>query len=170
MVETLCLQGEFAGDSPDEIENKVKDYLQLTTLVSNGVEINDIKSKHPHLKALINQNGRIMDDRSVDYWKQQLNINLSEIYSAIKEPVLIIYGLSDFLTQLACHEQIKNTLEKSGNRNVEFMTFPNLDHCYCFAISKRDSYTHYSDTNMEKNFIPVDETVKWLKQHSSAKK
>lgn len=168
MSETLELQGEFAGDSPDKIENRVKDYLQLTSLVSNDNSIENIKTQYPNLKPLINQNNRIMDDRTVEYWKQQLNLNLSEIYSSVSEPVLIIYGLSDYLTQLKCHEHIQRILEKSGNKHVELMTFQNLDHRYCYARTKKESYDHYSDTKAKRNFIAVDETVKWLKQNTGA--
>ncbi|MFO7891993.1 MAG: PDZ domain-containing protein [bacterium] len=73
--------------------------------------------------------------RTADF-NTEVKDNLAEVYSSITEPVLIIYGSSDFLTQQACHETIKEVLLNSGNNGVELNIIPDLDHAYAFAKDK----------------------------------
>jgi alpha-beta hydrolase superfamily lysophospholipase len=115
----------------------------------------------------VNASGRIMDDRNPAYWRQQLNLNLSETYSAVTEPVLIIYAASDFLTQRACHEHIRDVLVASGNENVTLAVIPNLDHAYAHAKDKQASYTNYQTRDFEANPEPINRIVSWLKESAA---
>jgi len=91
--------------------------------------------------------GRIMDDRRVAFWRQQLNLNLPELYGIVLEPVLVLYGASDFLTRLACHEQIRDVLMASGNRDVTLSVVEGLDHSYAHAKDVKASWDNYATRN-----------------------
>lgn len=165
MVETLRIQGEFAGDSAIEIDKGIKDFLFLTISIAQGESLDKIVEQSPPLARFINYNNRIMDDRTEEYWRQQLNLNVSEVYSKVTEPVLIIYGLSDYLTQLKCHEHIRDVLIDAGNKDVQLKTFPNLDHGYCYAKDKKTSYQNYQSRSFEYNPVATEAITQWLKKH-----
>lgn len=167
LVETLRLQGVLGGDSSTEINETIKSYLELTVLVGRGDSLSAIVEKNPNLSSLVNSSGRIMDDRNAVYWRQQLNLNLPNIYSAVKEPVLIIYASSDFLTQLACHEHIRDVLIASGNDDVTLEVISNCDHAYAFARDKRESYENYKTSNFRVNSEPFEKITGWLVKHVS---
>jgi hypothetical protein len=107
-----------------------------------------------------------MDDRNTDYWRQQLNLNLSETYAAVEEPVLIVYAASDFLTQLACHEHIRDVLIDSGNERVTLEVVPGVDHAYSQAESKEVSYGNYQTRDFRGSAEPIERIVVWLRQVS----
>lgn len=162
MIETLRLQGEMAGDSQIEIEETIKKYMDLVVPVAWGDSLSEILYKSPETANLVNSNGRIMDDRTVAYWHQKLNLNIARIYSEITEPVLIIYGESDFLTQLAGHQNIEKVLLSANNPDVTLRVIPDLDHAYAHARDKKESFMNYKTRNFEKNQVVFDEITAWL--------
>ena len=139
--------------------------MSLLIPVALGESLPEIIQKAPETADLVNSNQRIMDDRTAAYWHQKMNINLAEVYSSITKSVLIIYGSSDFLTQQACHETIKEVLLNSGNNDVELNIIPELDHAYTFAKDKKMSYDNYQKHNFIKNPAVYELIVQWLNQH-----
>ena len=165
IMETLRMQGELGGDSKKEIEETIKKYMSLIVPVALGESLPEIMEKAPETADLVNSNGRIMDDRNAAYWHQQLNIGLADIYGKITEPVLIVYGTSDFLTQLACHETIRDVLTASGNSDVNLEVIQNLDHAYALAKDMKESFENYKTYNFKKNPEVYERIVEWLKRH-----
>jgi len=164
MLETLRFQGEMGGDSPQDLDRTLKSYLELTVGLAGGESLLTLVSRNPDIAAYVNSSGRIMDDRNTDYWRQQLNLNLSETYAGIEEPVLIVYAASDFLTQLACHEHIRDVLTASGNENVTLEVIEGVDHAYSHAKDKEESYRNYRTRDFSGNPEPIGRIVEWLKQ------
>lgn len=166
MVETVRLQAQLAGESGIDIDKEIKEYLNLTVSVARGDSLSKILARNPGLSRFVNESNRIMDDRTVEYWHQQLNLNLSEIYSEIKEPVLVIYAASDFLTQLACHEHIRDVLVCSGNPDVTLTVVPNLDHAYAYAKDKKESFENYKTRNFKENPEATRGIIEWMLKHA----
>jgi alpha-beta hydrolase superfamily lysophospholipase len=163
MFETLRFQAEMGGDTPEAIDQTLKDYLELTVSVARGESLDEITSRNPDLAQFVNANNRIMDDRNAEYWRQQLNLNLAETYGRVTEPVLIVYAASDFLTQLACHEHIRDVLVASGNQRVKLTVIEDLDHAYAHAKDKQESYATYRTRDFRGNPEPINQITAWLK-------
>jgi alpha-beta hydrolase superfamily lysophospholipase len=161
MMETLRIQSELGGDAPAETDSIISDYLSLSVAVASGESLESITTREPRLSRFVNAHGRIMDDRTSEYWRQQLNLNLPEIYGAIQEPVLIVYAASDFLTQLACHERIRDVLKNSGNADVTLAVIEGLDHAYTAATDKAESFEHYGTGGLEANPEPIALIREW---------
>ena len=170
MVETVRLQAQLADESGIDIDKKIKEYLNLTVSVARGDLLSKILERNPELSRFVNKSNRIMDDRTVEYWHQQLNFNLSEIYSEIKEPVLIVYAASDFLTQLECHEHIRDVLISSGNPDVTLTVVPDLDHAYAYAKDKKESFENYKTRNFKGNPEATRQTIEWMLKHTNKTK
>jgi alpha-beta hydrolase superfamily lysophospholipase len=134
--------------------------------VARGDSLSSILARNSELKRLVNSSGHIMDDRNTEYWRQKLNLNLAEIYSKVTEPVLIVYGESDFLSQLACHENIRDALVRAGNPDVALAVIPNADHTYALAKDKKESFEHYKTRTFRPNPAAFEEIVKWLSVHA----
>ncbi len=166
MLETLRFQGEMDGESPEALDRTLKAYLELTVCVARGDSLAAIVDRNPDIAGYVNSSGRIMDDRNTDYWRQQLNLNLSETYSEIDEPVLIIYAASDFLTQLACHEHIRNVLIASGNDDVTLEVVQGVDHAYAHAKDREESYRNYQTHDFRGSQDAIDRIVGWLKERA----
>ena len=166
MVETLRLQSELGGDGAAETDSTIVDYLSLCVSVASGETLSSIVERAPRLARFVNASGRIMDDRTAAYWRQQLTLNLPEVYGAIEEPVLIVYAGSDFLTQLACHERIRDVLEGAGNGDVTLAVFDDLDHAYALAADKAASFEHYPTRAFVPNPAPVERIKGWLSERS----
>ena len=161
-METLRVQGEFSGKTPAEIDDMLKDFINLLVPISQGESLSSIIKRLPDLAKFVNENNRIMDDRNIDYWRQQLNLNLPLIYSSIEEPALVIYAASDYLTLLACHEHIKDVMVASDNKDVTLSVIENLDHAYSFANSKKESYQNYHTRNFKTNLEAHKQIIDWL--------
>ncbi len=73
---------------------------------------------HPSLGRLVNPAGRILDDRSVAYWRQRLAINLGEIYALVEEPVLVVHLSDDPDSLREDEEQVARIVAAAGNRQV----------------------------------------------------
>ncbi|MFZ1947038.1 MAG: alpha/beta fold hydrolase [bacterium] len=165
-LETLRLQSELAGDSASVTDLKLKQYLDLMAAAARGDSLPAILERSPALAEYVNAQGRIMDDRNLAYWREQLNLNLPETYSKISEPVLVVYGASDFLTSLACHEHIRDVLLASGNPDVTLAVVPECDHAFAFAKDKRESHANYKTRNFRANPEPVQIIGRWLAEHT----
>jgi dienelactone hydrolase len=166
MVETLRLQSELGDDSPAETDRAIADYLLLCVSMAGGEPLSSITEKHPDLSRFVNPSGRVMDDRTDAYWRQQLNLNFAEVYGAIEEPVLIVYAASDFLTQLACHEHIADVLAKAGNEDVTLTVIEDLDHNFAHAADKAASFEHYRTRAFEANPAPIARIEAWLSERT----
>jgi alpha-beta hydrolase superfamily lysophospholipase len=143
MADTIRAQAQLAGDRPEVVDRKVQESLDLATALANGEPLARILERRPALKRFLTSTGRLMDDRNADYWRQQVGLNLGEIYGRLKGPVLIVYGASDFITQLACHERIRDTAQGSGNRDVTLAVIPGMDHRYAAARDRMASFAAY---------------------------
>jgi pimeloyl-ACP methyl ester carboxylesterase len=162
-LETLRIQGELSGDSPDKIDKTLKDFVDLLVSVSHEEPLESILKRNPDLEHFVNKDTRrIMDDRTPEYWKQQLALNLAEIYSKVKVPVLIIRGRSDFLTQTACHEHIRDVLKSSGSKDVTLVEIPDMDHKYAQAGSMKESFENYKTQDFKPNDAGVAAVTDWL--------
>jgi alpha-beta hydrolase superfamily lysophospholipase len=165
-LETLRLQSELGGDSPSTTDAKLKQYLDLMTAAARGDSLAAILERSPALAEYVNADGRLMDDRNLAYWREQLNLNLPETYAKVSEPVLVVYGASDFLTSLACHEHIRDVLRAAGNLDVTLAVVPETDHAYAFAKDKRESYTNYQTRDFRANPEPARLIARWLADHA----
>ena len=162
---TLRMQVLLGGGSEIEADTRIKEYLELMVSVARGDSLSFILARNPTLARLVNSSGRIMDDRNTEYWRQQLNLNLAEVYGKVTEPALIVYSEADFLTQLACHETIRDALVRAGNPDVTLAVIPNADHTYAFAKDKKESFENYKTGAFRPNPAAFEEIAKWLAVH-----
>jgi dienelactone hydrolase len=134
---------------------------------SHGDSLAEINRRNPALAKYVNSSNRIMDDRTIAYWRGQLNLNLADIYGQVTEPVLVVYAASDFLTQLACHELIRDVLVAAGNGDVTLTVIPETDHGYTCARDKREAYDSYRKSDRTPNPEPLRRITEWLQAHKA---
>jgi hypothetical protein len=169
-LETLRLQSELGGDTPEVTDTKLKEYIDLMTAAARGDSLAEILRRSPALAKHVNSNNRIMDDRSLAYWREQLNLNLPEVYAGVTEPVLVVYAASDFLTQLACHESIRDVLVAAGNPDVTLAVVPQTDHGYTYARDKRDAFDNSRKSDRKPNPEPIRRITEWLEAHKASRR
>ncbi len=165
MAETLRLQGVLAGDPPAEIDATIARYLGFSAAVASGQTKAEILARSPAYASFFNASDRIMDDRTLQFWREQLTLNTAETYAKIKAPVLVLWGESDFLTQRACHEHIRDVLQAAGNKDVTLVTIPGLDHAYAHARDFAESFKNYKTGQFVENPAARIQIVEWLRRH-----
>ncbi len=165
MADTLRLQGVLNGDTPAHIDQTISEHLAFATAIAEGQTREQLLERHPGRARFFNAAGRIMDDRTLEFWREQLILNLGETYSRIKAPVLILWGESDFLTQRACHERIRDVLLASGNTDVELHVIADLDHAFARAATPAQSHTNYATGDFVENPVPMRLMADWLDKH-----
>jgi alpha-beta hydrolase superfamily lysophospholipase len=169
-LETLRIQKSLAGKTPAAIDTELKSFVDLLVSVSNGEPVEAILKRNPDLGEIINKDTkRMMDDRTAAYWKQQLALNLADIYGKVKVPVLIIHGTSDFLTFSACHEHIRDLLKSSGNSEVTLAEIANMDHKYALAADMKESWQNYKTQNFKPNNAGTAAVCDWLARRTSTR-
>lgn len=164
MAETLRLQGRLAGDPEPEVDRTVTTYIQFASTILRGGAAPELQ-RDTTFARLFNSEGRIMDDRTVEFWRQQLSFGPAEVYARIGCPVLIVWPASDYLTQLACHEQIRDVLLAAGNRDVTLRVIAETDHAYSRARDARAAFENRRTRNFEWNPAPGDTIAAWLSRH-----
>jgi hypothetical protein len=110
--------GELAGRSPAEIETQVSEEVTLLAAIASGATPEELRSR-PSFGRLVNPAGRVLEDRTVGYWRQRLMVNVGEVYAAVREPALVIHMAADPYSFRVDHEEIGRILAASGNRSVE---------------------------------------------------
>jgi alpha-beta hydrolase superfamily lysophospholipase len=166
MAETLRLQGELAGDSESTIDGTVGAYIQFASAILRGGMGTELQRDTTFVR-FFNSAGRIMDDRTIEFWRQQLGVDLSEVYARVGCPVLIIYPASDYLTQLACHERIRDMLLAAGNGDVTLRIIPETDHAYSRAKDARAAFEKQRRRVFEGNPAPGDTIASWLTRQAA---
>jgi pimeloyl-ACP methyl ester carboxylesterase len=164
MAETLRLQGQLAGDSGSAIDRTVGTYMQFASAILRGETGAELQGDTTFVR-FFNSAGRVMDDRTVEFWRQQLGIDLAQVYARVRCPVLIIYPTSDYLTQPACHERIRDVLVAAGNGDVTLRVIPETDHAYSRAKDVRGAFENQRRRTFEGNPAPGDTIVSWLTRH-----
>ena len=150
---------------PAQIDQTVAEYLGFVLAIADGQTREQLVERHPRRVPFFNAAGRIMDDRTLEFWREQLTLNLADTYSQVKAPVLILWGESDFLTQRACHERIRDVLRAAGNPGVELRTIAGLDHAFARAATPAESHAHYQTGGFVENPAAARAMVEWLGTH-----
>lgn len=109
---------------------------------------------NPNIKAGVAWYGRIVGDRSALMPQQAI-----DIAPTLKVPVLGLYGGKDAGIPVATVEQMKEALQKAGNKS-EFVVFPNSGHA--FNADYRQSYVEADAKEGWKR------AVAWFKSHGVA--
>lgn len=164
MAETLRLQGRLAGDPEPVIDRTVSGYIQFASAILRGEAVPELQRDTTFVR-FFNSAGRVMDDRTVEFWRQQLSVRPAEIYARVDCPVLIVYPASDYLTQLACHERIRDVLLASGNRDVTLRVIGEADHAYSRAKDVRAAFENRRTRKFDENPAPGDTIASWLTRH-----
>jgi len=163
MADTIRLQGELAGDPEGEIDRGVAARLAFVAAILRGAGAAEL-SADSTFAGYFNRAGRIMDDRTVAYWRQQLRLPLAEVYSRVSCPTLVLHAASDFLTQRACHERIRDLLIAAGNAGATFREIPGVDHAYSRARDVRESFERYRTGDFQYDPAPAAAIVEWLRE------
>lgn len=162
MTDTISMQAALSGLDSIGIQQRIQLYNHFWSLISVGLEKEDILRLLPEATKLFNRNGRIFDDRTTVYWKQLAAIIPDSIWSEIKCPTLLLYAGSDFLTSWACHAHIRFVMSAAGNHNVRLETIKGADHKWAIAKNRTVSFRNYQSGNfrLHPQFLPS--VYNWL--------
>ncbi|OFZ19482.1 MAG: hypothetical protein A2X94_09030 [Bdellovibrionales bacterium GWB1_55_8] len=164
MSDTLRFQLRMDGKAAEEIHSRIEHHFQFLQRIVMGESIDGILKKDRHFGDLVNANGRIHDDRTIEFWRQLLSYNFPKEYMKIKSPVLIVWGTSDFLTQRTCHEVIAGAVKAGGNNDVSLEIVDNLSHRYTFAKSPEESWTEMRQSRGKMHPEIIQLISGWLKK------
>jgi pimeloyl-ACP methyl ester carboxylesterase len=164
MLETVRLQNRLGGQSETTADRDANTYVQFSAAIMRGATAEELR-RDSTFAQFFNAAGRIMDDRTVEFWRQQLNLPLAAVYERVKCPTLVVWAASDFLTQFACHERIRDVLVGAGNPDVTLRVIPAADHTYSPARDFQDAWENYHGRGFRKNPDAMVPLMEWLWRH-----
>jgi pimeloyl-ACP methyl ester carboxylesterase len=161
-ADTIRLQATLGGNQPEQVDASVNRYLSFSAAILHGAPTEQLRNDST-FAGFFNERGRIMDDRTIDFWRQQLGLSLGGTYSRVRCPTLILYGASDFLTSLACHERIRDVMTASGNPDVTLAVIPACDHAYSWAQDQGEAFRNQQAGGFKENPAAIGRIVDWLR-------
>lgn len=164
MLETVRLQGQLAGHSGAATDRAVTGYALLSAAILRGATAGELQ-RDTTFAPYFNAAGRIMDDRTVEFWRQQLSLPMAEAYERVQCPTLVVWAASDFLTQRACHERIRDVLVGAGNPDATLCVIPGADHAYSPARDFQEAWANYQSRAFRRNPDAPVPLVEWLRRH-----
>jgi alpha-beta hydrolase superfamily lysophospholipase len=81
----------------------------------------------------------------------------------VKCPVLIVHGEKDFQVPFSKAIALRDGLEKSGNSNVRFLLFPNIDHLLKFEPGQSSELSYVSKMNRTVEPLILKSIASWAK-------
>lgn len=107
------------------------------------------------------------------YWQQIDSLNLTESWQRVNCPVLIVHGDADY-EQCSDADPLlmQETINAAHPGFASLVTIPDLDHFMMKSSNWKQAVENFRKQEyMKGNFNPriADETVKWLKAHTSNK-
>ena len=87
---------------------------------------------------------------------------MSEVYSSIQCPALILYNSCDYITTRTCHEWIRDTMTAAGNPDVRLRIVDQADHRYARVSTASESFRTSCDSGVPLNPEPFVVISDWL--------
>ncbi len=102
------------------------------------------------------------------FWQQIDSLDMAASWSAVKSPVLSLFGGADFIAcSLLEHELITRTIESVRPGNVIHITIPDVDHLLIRNVNWESAHSNFSrKAYREANFHQglADSTVVWMRK------
>jgi pimeloyl-ACP methyl ester carboxylesterase len=130
----------LAGESAPEID----DDLKLKEVCTHWLEIDrrsyeSILRQQPDCKQFLD-----VYPVSATYMQQVAALNIAAFWHRVRGPVLVIYGLSDFITDEDDHKRIVSVVNQTQPGNASLVTIPEMDHYLVVSPSQQASYDRAS--------------------------
>lgn len=77
------------------------------------------------------------------YMEQVAALNISEPWMKLDVPAIIVYGTSDFVTSLADHQRLADTVNGARAGLATLRIIDGMDHDLTVAASEQASYDHF---------------------------
>ncbi len=167
MADTLRVQSTLGGNSPAATDALIRLYIDFASAMATGTPEAWLR-RDKRYAQFFNAYGRIMDDRTVAFWRQQLNLNLADVYGKVKCPALVLWFDGDFLTELACHELIRDVLTTAGNPDVTLSVVHGVDHRFAQVKDAAESKRQYASGERTPSGEPMRVLVDWLRKRAAA--
>ncbi|HEY3675246.1 MAG TPA: alpha/beta fold hydrolase, partial [Candidatus Tumulicola sp.] len=96
------------------------------------------------------------------YMRQVAALNIIEPWAKLDIPVLLIYGTSDFETELADHERIAEVVNAAHPKSATVVPIDGMSHFLGKAATPQAAYADYGKTIEEYDTALSDAVVGWL--------
>jgi pimeloyl-ACP methyl ester carboxylesterase len=126
----------LAGESDQEIDKDLK----VKEVCTHWLEIDrrsyeSILSQRPDCKQFLD-----VYPVPASYMQQVAALNIAESWHHVRKPVLVIYGLSDFITDEDDHKRIVGIVNKTQPGDASLVTIADMDHYLVVSPSQQASF------------------------------
>jgi alpha/beta superfamily hydrolase len=149
----------LAGESAQEIDNDMK----VKEACTHWLEIErrsyeSILRERPDCKQFLD-----VYPVPATYMQQVAALNIAASWRGVREPVLVIYGLSDFITDEDDHERIVRVVNQTRPGEASLVTIPGMDHYLVLSPSQQASYDRASRNRLGTYDRKFSESIiRWL--------
>jgi hypothetical protein len=159
----LILLAGNTRDLPDMILDQVRYLASLDDRIDDteAKQIEEIEELVRKVKELDMAGGEIVLGASKAYWEDLMKYNPVKAARGSSLPMLILQGERDYQVTLEDFEGWREGL--AGRENVEFKTYPDLNHLFMFGIGKSTPAEYQKASNVDQ--IVIEDIVEWVKRH-----
>jgi alpha-beta hydrolase superfamily lysophospholipase/predicted aspartyl protease len=100
------------------------------------------------------------------YMRQVAGLNVIEPWTKLDLPVLLIYGASDFETELADHQRIADVVDALHPKSATVIPITGMSHFLGRAATPQAAYAHYGKAIEEYDSQLSDAVIGWLQRPS----
>jgi alpha-beta hydrolase superfamily lysophospholipase len=101
------------------------------------------------------------------YMRQVAALNVIEPWTKLDLPVLLIYGTSDFETELADHQRIADVVDAAHSRSATVVPIAGMSHSLGKAATPQAAYADYGKAVEEYDSQLSDAVIDWLQKPSA---
>jgi hypothetical protein len=159
----LVLLAANTRNLPDMLLDQVRYIASLDGKIDDteAKQIEEIEELVRKVKELDMAGGEIVLGASKAYWEDLMKYNPVKAARGSSLPMLILQGERDYQVTLEDFEGWREGL--AGRENVEFKTYPDLNHLFMFGIGKSTPAEYQKASNVDQ--IVIEDIVEWVKRH-----
>jgi pimeloyl-ACP methyl ester carboxylesterase len=102
------------------------------------------------------------------YMQQWASVDLVDEWKKVTAPVLIVYGLSDFVATVTEHPYLRDVIESFHPGRATLKAIPGMDHGMSKAASMEESFNWPRDKPRELETAAFDAIRDWLEKQAAA--
>jgi hypothetical protein len=161
------IQGPLGGKTLAQVDTEVRSATQFYSyLFTEKKSIDWIKSNHPELKAIADENspdGIMLGDRSIQFMQEVNDKNFCEAWANLGETrVLALFGEYDWVSLREDQTQVADAVNAAHPNHAEFRVIPSADHIFSKFSSMKEGYEKFVKPGNEFNMEVVRTVKDWI--------
>ncbi|WP_298760474.1 alpha/beta fold hydrolase [uncultured Psychroserpens sp.] len=151
---------EYGNKEPEEVYSKMKLYSEFYAMYFNEkLKPSEILKKKPHLLPVWPSKSDLQYGRSIEFYWQANDTNMGQVWSAVSQPILALYGEYDWVMD---KEDSQRIIEQSNHLGSKFIILNKTDHNLYYYNDINSTKEAFNNRSKVPNKDISAQIVNWL--------